>query len=121
ILGNPGARIAPGFPACVPAGRIRPVSHSTHPANRVTIPAPNYTRFPALGRRMDFLINTDPAILRLIEDETERQANQLEMIASENFVSPAVMQAMGSALTNKYAEGYPGRRYYGGCEVVDEV
>ncbi len=70
---------------------------------------------------MESLINTDPEILHLIEDETERQADQLEMIASENFVSPAVMQAMGSVLTNKYAEGYPGRRYYGGCEVVDEV
>ncbi len=70
---------------------------------------------------MESLINTDPEILHLIEHEAERQADQLEMIASENFVSPAVMQAMGSVLTNKYAEGYPGRRYYGGCEVVDEV
>ncbi len=70
---------------------------------------------------MQSLIATDPEIHRLIGLETERQANQLEMIASENFVSPAVMQAMGSVLTNKYAEGYPGRRYYGGCEIVDEV
>jgi glycine hydroxymethyltransferase len=70
---------------------------------------------------MDSLVRTDPEIHRLLGAEAERQANQLEMIASENFVSPAVMQAMGSVLTNKYAEGYPGRRYYGGCEVVDEV
>jgi glycine hydroxymethyltransferase len=70
---------------------------------------------------MDSLTRTDPEIHRLIQAEAERQSDQLEMIASENFVSPAVMEAMGSVLTNKYAEGYPGRRYYGGCEVVDEV
>ncbi len=70
---------------------------------------------------MESLAQTDPDILRLLGAEAHRQADQLEMIASENFVSPAVMQAMGSVLTNKYAEGYPGRRYYGGCEVVDEV
>jgi len=62
---------------------------------------------------------TDPAIARVVEDEIRRQGEGLELIASENFVSPAVMEAMGSPLTNKYAEGYPGRRYYGGCEVVD--
>jgi glycine hydroxymethyltransferase len=70
---------------------------------------------------MDALKNTDPAIHRLIVAEAERQESQLEMIASENFVSRAVLEAMGSVLTNKYAEGYPGKRYYGGCEVVDEV
>jgi glycine hydroxymethyltransferase len=70
---------------------------------------------------MDSLNRTDPEIHRLLAAEAERQSDQLEMIASENFVSPAVMQAMGSVLTNKYAEGYPGKRYYGGCEVVDEV
>src|SRR3954464_9468389 len=63
----------------------------------------------------------DPEIAELIERETQRQNNGLELIASENFVSPAVMEAMGSPLTNKYAEGLPGKRYYGGCEVVDEV
>ncbi|MGA1618004.1 MAG: serine hydroxymethyltransferase, partial [Pirellulales bacterium] len=56
-----------------------------------------------------------------IADEQTRQAEGLEMIASENFTSPAVMQVVGSVLTNKYAEGYPGRRYYGGCEFVDKV
>ena len=63
----------------------------------------------------------DTTIFNLIEQETERQSNGIELIASENFTSPAVMEACGSVLTNKYAEGYPGKRYYGGCEVVDEV
>ena len=63
----------------------------------------------------------DPAIARLLRAEAERQSETLEMIASENFTSQAVMQAVGSVLTNKYAEGLPGKRYYGGCEVVDEV
>ena len=63
----------------------------------------------------------DPEILSLILDETKRQQHKLELIASENFVSAAVLEAMGSPLTNKYAEGYPGRRYYGGCEYVDAV
>jgi glycine hydroxymethyltransferase len=61
----------------------------------------------------------DPEIAKAIRQETERQARNLELIASENFVSDAVLEAVGSVLTNKYAEGYPGRRYYGGCEVVD--
>ncbi|MGS2725937.1 serine hydroxymethyltransferase [Psychroserpens sp. BH13MA-6] len=63
----------------------------------------------------------DSQIFELIEAEKERQINGLELIASENFVSDQVMEAAGSVLTNKYAEGYPGKRYYGGCEVVDEV
>src|ERR1700754_508514 len=63
----------------------------------------------------------DPEVARLIDEETRRQADGLELIASENFVSPAVLEAMGSPLTNKYAEGLPGKRYYGGCEVVDKV
>jgi glycine hydroxymethyltransferase len=70
---------------------------------------------------MDALRTADPVIHRHLVEEAERQEHQLEMIASENFVSQAVLQAMGSVLTNKYAEGYPGKRYYGGCEVVDEV
>lgn len=65
-------------------------------------------------------MKTDP-IFELIEQEKQRQTHGIELIASENFVSDNVMKAMGSVLTNKYAEGYPGRRYYGGCEVVDEV
>jgi len=63
----------------------------------------------------------DPAVAGLIEDEIARQNEGLELIASENFVSPAVLEAMGSPLTNKYAEGLPGKRYYGGCEVVDKI
>ena len=70
---------------------------------------------------MDALKSTDPEIAELLTAEARRQDEQLEMIASENFVSAAVLQALGSVLTNKYAEGYPGKRYYGGCEVVDEV
>ncbi len=67
------------------------------------------------------LAEADPEIARLVREETRRQADGLELIASENFVSPAVLEALGSTLTNKYAEGYPGKRYYGGCEVVDQV
>jgi len=67
------------------------------------------------------LEQSDPAIAALLVDEARRQALNLELIASENFVSEAVLEAAGSVLTNKYAEGYPGRRYYGGCEVVDGV
>ena len=69
----------------------------------------------------DALSQADPEIAQLIEDEIQRQSDGIELIASENFVSPAVMEAMGSPLTNKYAEGLPGKRYYGGCEVVDKV
>src|SRR5437868_7804776 len=68
-----------------------------------------------------FLRDADPDIAELIELETARQNDGLELIASENFVSPAVLEAMGSPLTNKYAEGLPGKRYYGGCEVIDKV
>ncbi len=68
---------------------------------------------------MDDLARTDPEIYAVIERERQRQLNKLEMIASENFVSGAVLEAQGSILTHKYAEGYPGRRFYGGCEYVD--
>jgi glycine hydroxymethyltransferase len=71
--------------------------------------------------RLRPLVAADPTIHGLIRKETARQEQGLELIASENFVSRAVLEAMGSVLTNKYAEGYPGRRYYGGCEVVDEI
>ena len=66
-------------------------------------------------------IERDTLVFDLIQKETERQTNGIELIASENFTSPQVMEAMGSVLTNKYAEGLPGKRYYGGCEFVDEV
>jgi glycine hydroxymethyltransferase len=68
---------------------------------------------------MQNLARTDPDVARAIRDETRRQGSQLELIASENFVSEAVLEALGTVLTNKYAEGYPGKRYYGGCEFVD--
>ncbi|MBK9775015.1 MAG: serine hydroxymethyltransferase [bacterium] len=67
----------------------------------------------------DVVRRVDPEIAAVLDNELARQRDQLEMIASENFTSPAVMQAMGSTLTNKYAEGYPGKRYYGGCVNVD--
>src|SRR3954463_10249221 len=67
------------------------------------------------------LKQSDPEIFSIIEREKTRQKERLELIASENYVSPAVLEAQGSILTNKYAEGYPGKRYYGGCEFVDEV
>ena len=69
----------------------------------------------------NFIRQNDPDVWQAIASEIERQADGLEMIASENYTSPAVMQAAGSVLTNKYAEGYPGRRYYGGCQFVDVV
>ena len=63
----------------------------------------------------------DTVIFDLIQKEKERQQEGIELIASENFVSDEVMEAMGSCLTNKYAEGYPGARYYGGCQIVDQI
>ena len=69
----------------------------------------------------DNLESTDPQITKALQQEYDRQSNQIELIASENIVSLAVMQAQGSLMTNKYAEGYPGKRYYGGCEFYDVV
>lgn len=69
----------------------------------------------------DFLLQTDPIVAELIQQELQRQQNHLELIASENFTSPAVLAAQGSVLTNKYAEGLPSKRYYGGCELIDQV
>src|SRR5689334_22100536 len=67
------------------------------------------------------LDSVDPEIASLLGRELERQRGQIELIASENFTWPAVLEAVGSVPTNKYAEGYPGKRYYGGCEIVDEI
>ena len=72
-------------------------------------------------QNIDFIRQTDPVIADIMDKELGRQRHNLELIASENVVSDAVMAAMGSVLTNKYAEGYPGKRYYGGCEFVDEI
>ena len=70
---------------------------------------------------LEDISSVDPEIAEAITSEFDRQNSHIELIASENWVSPAVMSAMGSILTNKYAEGYPGKRYYGGCECVDVV
>ena len=70
---------------------------------------------------LDEVKKVDPEVAQAIIDEENRQNSHIELIASENWVSKAVMAAMGSPLTNKYAEGYPGKRYYGGCECVDVV
>ncbi len=67
------------------------------------------------------LVNGDPEIAKAITQELGRQRDEIELIASENIVSKAVLEAQGSVLTNKYAEGYPGKRYYGGCQYVDIV
>ncbi len=67
------------------------------------------------------LSQTDPEIYNLIQSEKKRQIEGIELIASENFTSKAVMEALGSCLTNKYSEGYPGKRYYGGNEYIDEI
>src|ERR1700742_1417587 len=70
---------------------------------------------------MDLLKDADPAIFEAITEEEHRQRDELQLIASENYTSAAVMEAVGSVLTNKYAEGLPGKRYYGGCEFVDKA
>ena len=74
-----------------------------------------------LQQNTAYLHSFDPEVASMIEREYDRQNQNIELIASENYVSDQVMEAMGSVLTNKYAEGYPGARYYGGCEVVDKV
>ena len=74
---------------------------------------------PATQKLAQSLEQSDPEISSVIRQEAKRQEDHVELIASENYASPAVMAAQGSLLTNKYAEGYPGKRYYGGCEFVD--
>src|SRR5512140_450694 len=69
--------------------------------------------------RKNTIAVTDPELWSAIQNEVHRQEDHIELIASENYTSPAVMEAQGSQLTNKYAEGYPGKRYYGGCEFAD--
>ncbi len=81
----------------------------------------NKGRTKMVKENMDFLTGFDPEVGNAVKAECARQQRGIELIASENFVSPAVMAAVGSVLTNKYAEGYPGKRYYGGCECVDVV
>jgi glycine hydroxymethyltransferase len=78
-------------------------------------------RDPVFYRTNNTIEHSDPALFRAIQAENQRQEDHIELIASENYTSPAVMEAQGSRLTNKYAEGYPGRRYYGGCDNVDAI
>tara|TARA_A100001015_G_scaffold315591_1_gene427779 strand:- start:1076 stop:1384 length:309 start_codon:yes stop_codon:yes gene_type:complete len=70
---------------------------------------------------MSYIKKTDPELFEIIKREQNREHNTLELIASENFTSPAILEAAGGIMTNKYAEGYPGKRYYGGCVHVDEA
>ncbi|HET9495177.1 MAG TPA: hypothetical protein VFR15_13185, partial [Chloroflexia bacterium] len=85
-----------------------------------TVPDPTQEGGAPAPRSVDLpLRQVDPEVWEAIESEKRRQRDKIELIASENYVSAAVLEAQGSVLTNKYAEGYPGRRYYGGCEYVD--
>src|SRR6266446_9707500 len=84
--------------------------------SRVAIAQDTFERLKTAG-----LAEIDPAIADALDREADRQRNQIELIASENFTWPSVLEAVGSVPTNKYAEGYPGKRYYGGCEIVDEI
>ena len=77
--------------------------------------------FPLVNEVMDFITAADPQVGQAIRAEYDRQQQNIELIASENIVSAAVLAAAGTVLTNKYAEGYPGKRYYGGCQCVDVV
>src|SRR6187431_3661022 len=83
-------------------------------AGRVSVGQPLFNSTITIER-------ADPELFAAIQSENQRQEAHIELIASENYTSPAVMQAQGSQLTNKYAEGYPGKRYYGGCENVDVI
>ena len=87
----------------------------------IVLPLGGEGGFPYLRPTNTTSMQRDTAIFSLIQEELERQRRGLELIASENFTSMQVMQAMGSVMTNKYAEGYPGRRYYGGQEFTDQV
>src|SRR5437773_11525533 len=130
---SPGCRASTTTPTSWRSARGsppgRPRSRSSRPGSRRSSPVAG-TRGgsrswpPSTARRrghMPRLADVDPDVAKALREEAHRQHRNLELIASENFVSEAVLEAMGSVLTNKYAEGYPGRRYYGGCEVVDVV
>ena len=100
-----------------PLSKKRGAARLSSPQSSSAIPYSNCSANPL----KNFIEQNDPAVWRAIADEMQRQQDGLELIASENYTSPAVMQAAGTVLTNKYAEGYPGKRYYGGCEFVDVV
>ena len=90
---------------------MSPITAQMHAANDAASASKRFFSVP--------LEESDPDIARVLKDELTRQQDEIELIASENYVSRAVLEAAGSVLTNKYAEGYPGKRYYGGCQVVD--
>jgi len=100
-------------------GRWPPAVAPSQPWRSIHLVATTQASFEQLTHAG--LDEVDPEIARLLGKELERQRGQLELIASENFTWPAIFEAIGSVATNKYAEGYPGRRYYGGCEVIDEI
>ncbi len=100
-------------------GNPKAIRPALQPPRSVTMTEPHAV--PAWGPDFAALEQTDPQIARILVAERDRLNSGLQLIASENFTSPAVLAALGSTLSNKYAEGYPGRRYYGGCEVVDEA
>src|SRR2546429_1273778 len=104
-----------------PAGIVRSVPAPNRVTPAAWTSAPSWTGSGKSRRSMQRLAEVDPDVAKVLREEAQRQNRNLELIASENFVSEAVLEAAGSVLTNKYAEGYPGRRYYGGCEVVDVV
>src|SRR5436190_18349859 len=101
-------------------GQARAMSRwATDPAStilRMAVALETIERLRSAG-----LADVDPEIAELLGRELKRQRGQIELIASENFTWPSVLEAVGSVPTNKYAEGYPGKRYYGGCEIVDEI
>src|SRR5665811_150178 len=89
------------------------------PDTKLFVPAFIISGITVMFSNKNTIAHTDPELWAAIQNENRRQEDHIELIASENYASPAVMEAQGSKLTNKYAEGYPGKRYYGGCEYVD--
>src|SRR5512143_3254110 len=106
---------------CMDLLRFSPIIRAGRENRRVLKLALFQPSTTAMFNRQETVAKTDPDLWAAIQQEDRRQQDHIELIASENYTSPAVMQAQGSQLTNKYAEGYPGKRYYGGCEYVDIV
>ncbi len=115
FINTTNARKLRGAARVAPSRDILSIRKSRQGATKMKNESPELVR---MSRRLD---EVDPEVAEALRDEVRRQATGLELIASENFVSEAVLEAMGSVFTNKYAEGYPGKRYYGGCENVDRV
>src|SRR3954447_12732565 len=113
----PFSRIRPTeLPSTLPAGLLSTIPRSREEDYAVSVAQQTFDHLVTSG-----LDDVDPDIAALLGKELDRQRGQIELIASENFTWPSVLEAVGSVPTNKYAEGYPGKRYYGGCEVVDEI